>query len=60
MPTLVTCGEYDEGPPWAARITAELLPDSRLQVFGGLSHMSHIEAPDVVTGVTARFLARAR
>ncbi len=57
MPVLVTCGQYDEGPPWVARIIAGLLPNARLHVFDGLSHMSHIEDPVRVTRVTDIFLS---
>ncbi len=55
-PTLVTCGEFDEGPAWVARKIAALVPGARLQVFDGLSHMSHIEDPARVVGATGRFV----
>lgn len=56
VPTLVTCGEFDEGPPWIARRVTALVPGSKLQVFDGLSHMSHIEDPARVVGATAKFV----
>lgn len=57
VPALVTCGEYDEGPPSVARDIAAHLGHARVQPFAGLSHMSHIEDPARVVGATARFLA---
>jgi proline iminopeptidase len=56
-PTLVTCGEFDEAPPFVGRRLAALIPGSRLEAFAGLSHMSHIEDPARVIGATRRFLA---
>jgi proline-specific peptidase len=58
VPTLITCGEYDEAPPPIARSLAALIPGSRVEAFAGLSHMSHIEDPARVMGVTRRFLDR--
>jgi proline-specific peptidase len=57
VPTLVTCGEFDEGPPAVARRLAGLIRGARLEVFAGLSHMSHIEDPARVVGATRRFLS---
>lgn len=59
-PTLITCGEYDEGPPWVARRIQRLVRGARMRVFSGLSHMSHIEDPARVVGETAAFLRSAR
>lgn len=56
VPTLITCGEYDEAPPFiGARIRA-LVAGSTLLPFAGLSHMAHIEDPARVVGATAAFL----
>ena len=60
VPTLITCGEYDEGPPWIARRIQKLVRRSKLHVFQELSHMSHIEDPMQVIGVTAAFLRSTR
>ena len=57
VPTLVTCGEFDEAPPFVGRRLTALIPGSRLEAFAGLSHMSHIEDPARVVGATRRFLA---
>jgi proline-specific peptidase len=56
IPILVTCGEYDEGPPAVAAKIVALAPRAKLHAFSGLSHMSHIEDPARVTGVTGAFL----
>ncbi len=57
-PTLITCGEFDEGPPLVARRIAALVLGAQVKVFDGLSHMSHIEDPRRVTDATAAFLSR--
>jgi proline-specific peptidase len=59
VPTLVTCGEFDEAPPFVGRRLTALIPGSRLESFAGLSHMAHIEDPARVVGATRRFLASA-
>ena len=59
VPPLVTCGEFDEGPPPIARKIAALVPGARLKVFDGLSHMSHVEDPARVVTATAAFLRTA-
>ena len=43
LPTLFTCGEYDEASPAATRYFHENLPGSQLHVFKGASHEHHIE-----------------
>jgi proline-specific peptidase len=55
-PTLVTCGEFDEAPPWVGRRLAGLIRGARLRTFEGLSHMSHVEDPATVVGATGRFV----
>jgi proline-specific peptidase len=57
VPTLITCGEFDEAPPFVARRLSALISHSRVEAFAGLSHMSHIEDPARVIGTTRRFLA---
>ncbi len=56
VPTLVTCGEFDEVPAWVGTKIVEQMPNARLSVFKNASHMAHIERPDEVIGTTARFL----
>jgi len=59
VPTLVTCGEYDEAPPWVGAKLAALIPGATLITFAGLSHMAHIEDPAEVVAATTRFLAKS-
>jgi proline iminopeptidase len=56
MPTLITCGEYDEAPPWLGRKLKAHIHGAQLLAWPGLSHMAHIEAPGIVVPATARFL----
>ena len=60
VPTLITCGEFDEAPPWVAEGIRKLVRRSRVHVYPGLSHMTHIEDPAREIGVTAAFLNAAR
>lgn len=60
VPTLITCGEYDEAPPWVGQRLKKLIRRSKLVVFPQLSHMTHIEDPAVVIGTTAAFLNTAK
>jgi proline-specific peptidase len=59
-PTLITCGEYDEGPPWVAERLKKAVRRSKLAVFPQLSHMAHIEDPALVIGTTGAFLNAAK
>ena len=56
VPTLITCGEYDEAPPWVAQRIRQHVRKARLTVFPALSHMTHIEDPALVIGTTSAFL----
>lgn len=56
VPTLVTCGEYDEAPPAVGARVKAMVGGSRLVAFPRLSHMAHIEDPARVVGTTAAFL----
>ena len=57
LPVLVTCGEYDEAPPWVAHRLAGFIRGARVEVFSGLSHMAHIEDPSRVIGATSAFVS---
>lgn len=46
IPTLVTCGEFDELTPEQAQICADLIPNAELKVFEGASHCHHVESED--------------
>jgi proline iminopeptidase len=57
VPVLVTCGEFDEAPPWVGDKIVDLMADATLAVFPGASHMTHIEQPERVMATTSRFLS---
>ncbi len=46
VPCLVLCGEHDELPIACSARIHDALPDSRLKVFAGCSHMPFYEDPD--------------
>jgi proline-specific peptidase len=56
MPVLVTCGEFDEAPPWVGKRLVAALPKARLKAFPGLSHCAHIEDPKTVIAAMGGFL----
>lgn len=56
MPCLVLCGEFDELPPACSARIHDALPDSRLKIFAGCSHMPFYEDPEVYFPYLARFL----
>jgi proline iminopeptidase len=56
VPTLITCGEYDQAPPWLCERMTRLVDRSVLKVFPGLSHASHVEDPAQVMAACSAFL----
>jgi proline-specific peptidase len=56
MPVLVTCGEFDEAPPWVGRRIVAALPKARLHAFTGLAHCAHIEDPKTVIAAMGSFV----
>lgn len=56
VPTLVTCGEYDECRPVHTREVAERIPGSRLEIIPDASHLSFAERPEVFTALVNEFL----
>lgn len=58
-PSLVLCGEVDKiTPPEGHREMAALLPDAKLVIAPGCGHLTPIEAPELVRGALARWMAR--
>ena len=55
-PALVVSGEHDELRPEHAREIAEALPDARLQILDGCSHLAFAEAPERFFAVANDFL----
>ena len=56
LPTLFTCGEYDEASPTTTRHFQENLPGSQLHVFKDASHEHHIENRTEFMTVIRNFL----
>jgi len=44
VPTLFTCGEYDEATPKSTKLFHSQLPGSEIHIFPDASHQHHIEA----------------
>ena len=57
VPTLVTCGRYDEITPACAETIAAGIPDSRLVVFENSGHLVHIDEADLYAETVNAFLA---
>ena len=55
-PSLVICGEHDELRPKHAREIADALPDARLEILTGCSHLSFAEAPERFFAIANDFL----
>jgi proline-specific peptidase len=57
VPTLITCGEYDEATPAMAEEMQRGIPDAQLYVVPDASHMAHAEGGDEYLRVVAEFIA---
>jgi 3-oxoadipate enol-lactonase len=59
VPTLVIAGDQDPAaPPWQCAACARGIPDARLRVIRGASHLAHVEAPGQVTDAIGGWLSR--
>lgn len=56
IPTLVIAGEHDEAAPETWQPFVDFLPDVRVRVFAGSSHMPHIEAHTEFMDAVGEFL----
>jgi proline-specific peptidase len=59
VPTLFTCGRYDEATPATAAYYQQMLPDSELVIFEDASHEHHLEKTGEYLGVVRDFLHHA-
>jgi proline-specific peptidase len=57
VPTLITCGEFDNARPDTCRHFASLLPSGEVAVFTGAAHFTFAEQPDAYIERFRRFLA---
>jgi len=58
VPTLFTCGAYDEATPEATAWYHSLVADSESVVFENSAHMPHLEEPEHYVRVLRDFLAQ--
>jgi proline iminopeptidase len=56
LPTLFTCGRYDEATPEATAWYASLVPGAQLAIFDNSSHMAHIEEEAAYLACVGAFL----
>jgi 3-oxoadipate enol-lactonase len=60
-PTLVIAGAEDQAaPPWQGAVTATGIPDARLMVIRGTSHLAPYQTPGPVTAAILAHLAASR
>ena len=59
VPTLLTCGRFDEATPETTGWYAAKMPNSELMVFEESAHMAHLEERDRYLQVVGDFLTRA-
>lgn len=58
IPTLFTCGRYDEATPEATAEYQSLLPKSELAIFEQSAHMAHLEEAERYLQTVRNFLQR--
>lgn len=56
VPTLYTCGEFDEATPAATAFYQSKTPGAKIKVFAGASHMSYVEQPEAYCAALREFL----
>lgn len=56
VPTLYTCGEFDEATPAATAFYQSKTPGAKIRIFAGASHMTYIEQPEVFCAAVREFL----
>jgi len=59
-PTLLVAGRLDDKYAAIAEKMAELMPGAEVALISGVGHAAHVEAPEVVSAVVARFMAQYR
>lgn len=58
LPTLFTCGRYDEATPETTAWYQRLLPQSELAIFEQSAHMAHLEETEAYLQTIRNFLWR--
>lgn len=59
VPTLFTCGRYDESTPSTTAYYQSMLPGSEIVVFEDASHQHHLEKPEEYIEVVRNFIGKA-
>src|SRR5204863_5341269 len=59
VPTLITCGRYDEVVPACSETMQRGIPGAELVIFEESSHLAHFEEPERYFAVLRDFLRRA-
>ncbi len=57
VPTLFTCGAFDEATPATTAWYRSLVPGSRLETFENSAHLPHLEEPDAYLRAVRQFLS---
>jgi proline-specific peptidase len=57
VPTLVTCGRYDEITPSCSETIVRGIPDARMHVFEQSAHCAHLEEADDYARIVEAFLS---
>jgi proline-specific peptidase len=57
VPTLVTCGRYDEITPSCSETITRRIPDARMHVFEESAHCAHLEEADDYARIVEAFLS---
>lgn len=60
VPTLVTCGRYDELGPACAETLHRGIPNSEIHVFEQSAHTAHLEETERYLGVVREFLGQVK
>lgn len=56
LPTLFTCGEFDEATPASTAFFQGKLPGAKLRVIPNASHMTYLEQPEAFCAAVREFL----
>jgi proline-specific peptidase len=59
VPTLVTCGRYDELPVACSQTLVDGIPNARLVIFEDSAHIAHLEQPELFASTVDAFLQDA-
>jgi proline-specific peptidase len=57
VPTLVTCGRYDEITPACSQTITDGIPDARMHVFERSAHIAHLEEGEEYAALVEAFLS---